>query len=99
MNQRSPLLLYRQPCLTNESRTAKRVFYNFQTGLWMNQGSEPIIKKMINGEINEVFGRTLETRTREGIDRSEKSNEQSDLLFQSVLTFTRESIDRSERTK
>lgn len=99
MNQRSPLLLYKQPCLSNESRTAKNVYYNFQTGLWTKQDREPVIKKMISGVINEVFGQTLETRTREGIDRSENSNEHSNLLFQSVLTFTRESIDRSERTK
>ena len=45
-----------------------------------------------------AFGETLITRTREGIDRTERSGSSDNLLFQTITTFTRESIDRSEKS-
>lgn len=49
----------------------KDSIYNFTTGLWEDPGTEPMIKLMLQS--NEVMGTTLITKTREGVDRSERS--------------------------
>lgn len=95
MFQKSLLLEYKKSCQQLLETKSESNNYDVHMGLWKNQSNDPLIEKFINREINEVYGATIETRTREGIDRSEVSNE-SNIVFQSILTFTRESVDRSE---
>lgn len=100
MNQKSLLLDYKKACQpTSSDNRADLYKYDLYMGLWKNDNNEPLIKKFINGEVSEVYGTTIETRTREGVDRSESSNEGNIVIFQSVVTFTRESIDRSETSR
>jgi hypothetical protein len=99
MNQESMLLRYKKTCKPLKSQTSNLTKYDLHLGLWKNEYNVPLIKKFLNEEVSEVFGTTMETRTREGIDRSENSNDTDTLLFQSVVTFTREAIDRSETSK
>jgi hypothetical protein len=93
------LLRYRKICtpLIQEKRGFS--VYDLRLGLWKNENNEPLIGKFMKGIIHEVYGTTMETRTREGIDRSENSDDTNALLLQSVVTFTREAIDRSETSK
>lgn len=99
MSQKSMLLHYRKNSASPYSEIKSFSEYDFRLGLWKNEKNEPLIKKFLDGTIHKVYGTTIETRTREGVDRSEISNDTFDILFQSILTFTREAIDRSETTK
>lgn len=89
------MLEYKKTSQQSSDAKVESINYDVHTGLWKNQNNELLIKKFINGKVSEIIGTTIETRTREGIDRSEVSNADN-ILFQSVVTFTRESIDRSE---
>jgi hypothetical protein len=72
MNQKSPLLKYKTICSNeNDSMMLKDSMYSFTTGLWEDLNTEPMIKLML--QTNEVMGTTLITKTREGVDRSERS--------------------------
>jgi hypothetical protein len=100
MNQKSMLLDYKKICQASSRTRADFYKYDLHMGLWKNEKDEPLVKKFLNGEVSEVYYTTIETRTREGVDRSESSNETNNLvIFESVVTFTRESIDRSETSK
>jgi thymidylate synthase len=93
------LMDYKKACQPSSYIRADFYNYDLHMGLWKNENNEPLVKKFLNGEISEVYGTTIETRTREGVDRSESSNEANIVIFQSAITFTRESIDRSETSK
>lgn len=99
MNQKSVLLNYKNNCQSTSDTRPDFYKYDVHMGLWKNENNEPLVKKFLNGEVSQVYGTTIETRTREGVDRSESSNESNITVFQSVVTFTRESIDRSETSK
>jgi hypothetical protein len=51
---------------------ATPINYNFIKGIWELQGGTPFVNVMINN-LNEDYGVTVLTETREGIDRSERS--------------------------
>lgn len=93
------LLNYKKNCQPLSDTRAAYYKYDVHMGLWKNENNEPLVTKFLNGGVSEVYGTTIETRTREGVDRSESSNEANIVIFQSVVTFTRESIDRSETSK
>ncbi|KQL33360.1 hypothetical protein [Psychrobacillus sp. FJAT-21963] len=99
MNQKSMLLEYKKTCQPASGTRTELYKYDLHMGLWKNENNEPLIKKFLNGGVTEVYGTTIETRTREGVDRSESSNDANVIILQSVVTYTRESIDRSETSK
>ena len=100
MNQKSPLLKYRIECDCNETANHPiKVMTLYQGYGLMNQESR-LIRKYI--ESSSLSGRTetLITKTREGIDRSERSRGiENNLSFadKTLITETREGIDRSEK--
>ncbi|HBN06766.1 hypothetical protein PQ744_12410 [Thermoanaerobacterium thermosaccharolyticum] len=100
MNQKSPLLKYRIECNCNETAESFSKSYDFVSGLWIDESGEPLIRKYI--ESSNFSGRTetLITKTREGIDRSERSRIIEDNLSfsdETLITATREGIDRAEK--
>lgn len=101
MNQRSPLLNYRIQCFGSDDLEDKHIKYDFETGLWVDEAGEPLIKKYIDSRNFTERAETLITKTREGIDRSEGSNfYENDIsnIGKTTITETRESIDRSENS-
>ena len=102
MNQRSPLLNYRIQCSgSDDYLDDKHINYDFDTGLWVDEAGEPLIKKYIVFRDFTERGETLITKTREGIDRSESSNYCENAISnigKTTITETRESIDRSENS-
>ncbi|SHJ33799.1 hypothetical protein [Lutispora thermophila] len=100
MNQKSPLLKYRIECDCNETAELPNKSYDFVSGLWVDESGEPFIRKYI--ESSSLSGRTetLITKTREGIDRSERSRGiENNLSFadKTLITETKEGIDKSEK--
>lgn len=101
MNQRSPLLNYRIQCFGSDNLEDKHIKYDFETGLWIDEAGEPLIKKYIASRDFTERDQTLITKTREGIDRSEGSNYCENAISnigKTTITETRESIDRSENS-
>lgn len=98
MNQKSPLLKYRIECGCNETAESSNKSYDFVSGLWVDESGEPLIRKYVESSSLSGRAETLITKTREGIDRSERSSNDDNLVFQTINTFTRESIDRSEKS-
>jgi hypothetical protein len=93
MNQKSPLLNYRVVCEQNNN-IPKNIKYDFITGLWQGKAGKTIIEQYIISD-NKAIGQTIQTFTREGIDKSE-SAQNNDAFDKTSITETRESIDRCE---
>lgn len=101
MNQRNPLLNYRIQCFGGDDLEDKNIKYDFEKGLWIDETEEPLIKKYIGSRSFSERDETLLTKTREGIDRSESSNYNENIISsigRTTITETRESIDRSENS-
>jgi hypothetical protein len=100
MNQKSPLLKYRIECGCNETAESSNKSYDFVSGLWVDESGEPLIRKYVESSSLSGRAETLITKTREGIDRSERSRSiENNLSFSdnTLITATREGIDRSEK--
>lgn len=100
MNQKSPLLKYRIECDCNETAELPNKSYDFISGLWVDESGEPLIRKYVESSSLSGRAETLITKTREGIDRSERSRSiENNLSFsdKTLITETREGIDRSEK--
>lgn len=100
MNQKSPLLNYRIDCNKNDFIDDEQIHYDFALGLWLDNTGEPLVKNYIISQSHAKLCESLLTKTRESIDRSEISNDDSNKEIknfgQSIITRTRESIDKSE---
>lgn len=68
MIQRNLLFSFRKKININRNYTKLDSNYNFEKGLWEKNGSFTITNLSGN-----EYGTTLITKTREGIDRSERS--------------------------
>jgi hypothetical protein len=72
INQKNPLFIFRKESLDKSTISIEDINYNPKAGYWENSVSEPIINKALQNKVS-IFGNTIETRTREGIDRSENT--------------------------
>ena len=98
MTQKNLLFNFRLK-LKNENTNFNYLHYNFRTGLWEDERRRPIIEKIIYDEAPEIINGSTVTKTRERIDQSEDSQQDYDMVAQTLITCTPEGVDRSERSK
>lgn len=90
MNNKSPLLNFKENCINPQNEGPEDAKYDLELGYWICEDGKPLITRMIESTNESLIGQTTKTATRESIDQAES------VFGQTTLTKTREGADQTE---